>query len=212
VKRKRAPFAVSPMDRERDMYARQRRACADLVLAQCEEGDQFGRYLLKPGGRWLNYTWIEVVTLRNGVLVHGDCKTCFFSGYGAPNNPRGPIYWQARKDSYYGAQKAGFGGTKTSQWCQETAAYYVLDWRRQKSIDKESARDLYDGLRSGWDEHEFVAECYRHSVESESIGSACDSVSWNVVIGQCVLMHLVELLERRDFQHQARDWFTREAA
>jgi hypothetical protein len=210
-RRRPEPFAVSPLARERKLYEQGRRYCEDLELRQVDEGERFGRYLLKPR-KWLSYSWVEIVTVRGGVLVHGDCDTCFFSGLSGATGPRSGIYWQARVNPGYGAEKANRGGTESREFEQEVAAFYVLQWRRHKEIERELARDLFDGLRGGWTGEEFGAECYGSVVDVESIVSARNSVSWNVINAQCVLMRLVTLLERRDFQHLAREWFSRSAA
>jgi hypothetical protein len=213
MKRRREPFAQSQLARSRKLYAQGKEMCAALELKRMEEGEQFGRYLMRPARWGTGYLWIEVVTLRGGVLVHGDCETCLFSGYGpSSHGPRGPIYWQARINPQYGAEKAGLGGTESSVWSADVAAYYVLDWRRHKSIGRELARELYDGLVSGWCEQEFCSAAYEGDVDGEDIANACDAVSRGVVVAQCALMRLVRLLEQRDFRTASRARFARSAA
>lgn len=86
--------------------------CRGLFLKTFTEDERFGRYYLSPrdGDRFASYTWVEVVVLRHGVLVHGDCEAVTFKGFHRKDaGPRASLYWM-------GTHNYGYAESKVEQW------------------------------------------------------------------------------------------------
>ncbi len=185
---------------------RQEQMMRDLRLAHVDETDD-GRYLMRPEHRWSGYAWIEVVTVANGILVHGDCDTVLFRGCSGP--PRGKISWQARYNPDYGAEKATLADLEGRCWQRRVAAAFILEMRRDdpESISKENARTLYDALLSEErSQSEFLEACSDVGLDDMySIGMV---PAQRIYAAQAALRHLQNLLGARDMRAQARAWYS----
>jgi hypothetical protein len=219
--RRKPKFAKSQSEHRAEVFADAQRYTSALALIRCEEDARAGRYLLRPRNRWLwGYLWVEVVTVVGGVLVHGDCDTVLFSGFGSDGDrgPRAKLYWQARNNPGYGAEKAHHGDTAPDEWHPEVAAADLLFHLRHKSFtcadpeEREELRSVWQGLRRGdLDQSEFAERI--HDLTGDSELCAMGTVPARAVtVAQCVLMRLVAELEARDFREAASKWLRREAA
>jgi hypothetical protein len=197
---------------------RQEQMMRNLRLARVDETDD-GRYLMRPEReRWSGYSWIEVVTVANGILVHGDCDTVLFRGCSGP--PRGKISWQARYNPDYGAEKATLADLEGRTWERRVAANFILEMRleararpdepfdkRPETISKENARTLYDALLSNeCSQSEFIEACSDVGLDDMySIGMV---PAQRIYAAQAALRHLQNLLGARDMRAQARAWYS----
>jgi hypothetical protein len=177
--------------------------CSDLRLGDVIEAGAHGRYLLKPSTRRsLSYQWAEVVTLRTGIMVHGDCETVVFKNH-VTEHARSMVYWLAGYGYDYAEEKACIGGHRELEWDFVVARAYVCEWRREKIVERDVARSLWKAAGDGqyyWTEALQEADLFDHL-------GAGEVTPWRVFGAQAVLRRLVWLLERRDFLLQSRDWF-----
>lgn len=187
--------------------------CRHLHLAVREEGERFGRYYLRPPGeaRFISYTWAEVVILRHGVVVHGDCDTVVFKGfYRNDAGPRAPLYWVGSYNYSYAESKADYGRAEPRAWDYQVCRQEILEWRRGRVIDADAARELFDAAHDGASQHEWLATMWRTSLDSE-YSSAGEITPWPIFAAQAVLRRLIALLEAEDFRKSSHEWFRRAA-
>jgi hypothetical protein len=113
----------------------------------------------------------------------------------------------------YAEEKASIGSSNKigTEFDARVAMSYVLEWRRSRMVAKEEARSLYDGLRWGWSQHEFV-EAVREAFGDCDHYSAGEVTASSVFTAQAILRRLLECLEQADFQRSSREWFQRGAA
>lgn len=188
--------------------------CRPLQLERFSEDERFGRYCLRPpvGARFASYTWVEVVVLRHGVIVHGDCDTVTFKGfYRNDSGPRGPLYWVGTHNYSYAEEKADHGRSGRSRdWDNEVCREEICLWRREKTMEKDIARALFDAAYDGQNQHEWLAEYWQHGLDSEG-ASAGEVTPYPIFAAQAVLRRLLAELEARDMRQSAREWFQRAA-
>ncbi len=191
-------------ERERRLQADCDQFCSRLELRRCDEREGHGRWLLK--GPW---TWAEVVTLSNGIYVGGDIETVVFHG-GHGLKLRGLVYWMATTSYSYAAQKARAGNTGAYDWDEDCARFDVCWQRRQGTLEKDQAREIYGSIRDG--RHRFVEAI----VESDrgDLGELYDMgevIPAAVFMATAVLRRLAWLLEAHDLRATSRAWFRRAA-
>jgi hypothetical protein len=58
---------------------------------------------------WEGFYWTEIVTVADGILVHGDIDTCLFKFYKGDKKPFGPIHWVAHSGVDYLEEKCSIG-------------------------------------------------------------------------------------------------------
>lgn len=196
---------LAPWHSERERATKQaedcRRACSTWRLIDAEEGDRFGRYLLR--GR---LSWAEVVTVRGGVLVCGDVSSVLFQRWSQkPQTPRGPLYWMAHASYGYATEKASIGDSVARTWDEDCARGEILYQRRHRGITREQARRLWDATFAT-DGSSFAHDVYDATGDSElcRMGVVTDE---RVFMAQAVLARLVFELEARDFRAKARSRF-----
>lgn len=198
------PESISSYELDRKQSLRSDDMCKFLKLVSVEETEQHGRYLLRERPHRHGYSWAEVVTLRGGVIVHGDCTTVVFRGLEHGAWPRAAIRWQARYNADYGAEKANIGDSRGQEWSHLVAARWVLEWRREKNITNEQAREVWRAL----DEHnqtEFLQACHDQDIDDVyDIGMV---PAGSVYAAQAVLRRLVAELDARDMRAKARARF-----
>jgi hypothetical protein len=216
----RAKFAKPTAEHHAEVFADAQRATSKLTLHRCEEDSRTGRYLLKPRHHGLfGYLWVEVVTVSGGVLVHGDCDSVLFRGFSMDRDygPRAKLYWQARNNPLYGAEKARMGDTAPDEWHADVAAGALLWHLRHKSFtvetgeQREELRSIWDDLRSeDISQDEFAKRIYDLTDDCEltTMGTVPARA---VTVAQCVLMRLVAELEARDMRKASSEWFQRAA-
>lgn len=216
----RAKFAKSTVEHHTEVFADAQRATSKLTLHRCEEDSRTGRYLLKPRhDRLFGYLWVEVVTVSGGVLVHGDCDSVLFRGFSMDRDygPRAKLYWQARNNPHYGAEKARMGDTAPDEWHADVAAGALLWHLRHKSFScdtpeqREELRSIWQGLRRGDLDRAEFAERIHDLTDDCELPSMGTVPARAVTVAQCVLMHLVAELEARDMRKAASEWFRRAA-
>jgi hypothetical protein len=208
MSRPRIREALSWLDYHAQVRQQGESMTRNLHLTEWSEDGRFGRYLLRDK-TWRGYLWIEIITVRNGVLVHGDCQTVLFEGFGDLLSPRGPIYWQARDNPQYGAEKA----RADDEWDARVARAGLLEHRRQGSLrdcSREDVRRLYEEL-DGENQGEFEELLYEVTSDSElfSIGRV---VARRVIHAQAALCRLVQEFDRIEVQEKSAAWFARKAA
>ena len=196
------PKSVNEAHLERHRLAEE--GARDLRLVKAWEDDdepRLARYFMR--GRW--WTWVEVVVLHHGhLLVHGG------SGY---EHARGVLYWMAKAEPRYAAEKAAIGssGKISEDWDAEVALHYVNEWESERQICSEDAEQLRDSLRWDGNQQEFMNRVYETNgldVDNLSAGKVTSS---NVFNAQACLRVLVRELESRDMCTQANGWFRRSA-
>jgi hypothetical protein len=191
--------------------------CRHLELHEFEEGERFGRYYLRPPaeGFWASYTWVEVVVLRHGVIVHGDCDTATFKGlYRKGGGPRAALYWLSGYNHSYAEEKLDRGrGHNPKDWDRYLCRAQVASARRDGYLGDDDARALYDAAYDGCTQQEWINEYFALGLDAEGC-SLGEVTPWVVFSAQAVLRRLTHLLEARDaltFQARSKDWFKRAA-
>lgn len=188
--------------------------CRWLQLDNFTEDARFGRYYLRPPGeaRFRSYSWIEIVVLRHGVIVHGDCDTVVFKGfYRNDSGPRGPLYWVGSYNYSYAEEKSDHGiSGRSRDWDHQVCREEICLRRREGGIEKDVARALFDAAYDGQNQNEWLAEYWQHAQESEG-ASAGEVTPYPVFAAQAALRRLIGELESRDMRAASRDWFRRAA-
>ncbi len=199
--------ALSPWDRAERLRGGLAKYAGDLRLVSFEEEGVLGRYYLR--GSW--WSWVEVVVLRGGhLLVHGDVDAVIFGYCHGHTSPRHVVQWMAFAGYSYAEEKASIGssGKICTEFDPEVALWRVLDWRRQQSITKEEARDLFQGLQGGWSQYEFQSELHDVFDDGEVL-DAGEATDRRVFVAQTVLRRLDHLLDCVDFRRRSAEWFRR---
>lgn len=173
-------------------------------LVRCEENKPHGRWLLKGG-----WSWAEVVTLAHGLYVGGDIETVCFSGHPRGYGVRSAVYWMATRSYGYASEKARMGGVETVEWDRACARESLLEMRREKVIDAENAREIFD-LLGGDDcsQSRFQDALYEAQEDVERL-DAGEVVARRIYLATAVLRRLTWLLECRDFRVKSREWLYR---
>lgn len=192
-------------ERARKLRAESDQFCADFKLREFDEGERFGRYLLR--GR---HSWAEVITVRGGVIVCGDVDTVHFAHYsGHPSSfPRGPLYWMSTTSYDCATEKAKIGGGLEKEFDADIARSTVLFWRRNDYINRDQARALWHAADNS--ESYFATSVYEETGD-------CELCSGGMVTSRCVfsacaiLARLCVCLEERDFRVLSLEWFRRAA-
>ncbi len=192
----------SESERARGLIAMYDRDFEKLQLRDSVEDERFGRYYLSGP-----LIWAEVVTIRGGVIVCGDVDTVCFQWL-TSKTPRAPLYWIACAGYDYATAKAARGtGNSAREFDVEVARHCVLYHRRNGTLTRDEAQQLWDFLKSDdANAVTFQAEVYEVTADSElcSMGEVSSS---RVLVAQAVLRRLVAELEARDFRTKARGWF-----
>ncbi len=194
-------------ERERILEADCDKFAAQLHLTDVREEGAFGRWFLR--GPW---TWAEVVSLRGGIYVGGDIETVVFQGGGdRAANPRGRVYWMATRSYSYASEKAHIGNTAPDEWDEECARGAVRDHLECEQISKEQARELLR-LRDRGDvgRGEFASAVYEETNDAELCDMG-DVTSRRIYMATAIMRRLAHLLDCRDMQELAREWFRRAA-
>jgi hypothetical protein len=178
-----------------------------LRLVEAREDGPFGRWFLRAP-----YTWAEVVSLRGGIYVGGDIETVVFQGGGdRAGSPRGRVYWMATRSYGYASEKAHHGDTAPDEWDEACARGAIVDHRKHDYLTKAQARTLWNLLARGdVRPDEFNAAIYEETDDCELCGMG-NVTSRRIFMATAILRRLVWLLEARDMQNAARDWFRRAA-
>lgn len=183
------------------------RFCARLELLKIDEQDGHGRWFMR--GPW---SWVEVVTLTNGIYVGGDIETVvFLGGSDRANSPRGRVYWMATRSYGYAAEKAHHGRTAPDEWDADCARGDILWHRRVDQLEKDDARHLWDYLKNGdVGGHELNSEVYERTRDSElcTLGQV---TAKSLFMATAALRRLAYLFDCRDMQQASREWFRRAA-
>jgi hypothetical protein len=192
-------------ERERKLEADCDRFCSRLELRRADERDGHGRWLLR--GPW---TWAEVVTLSNGICVGGDIETVVFQGGSDRQKPRGLVYWMATTSYGYAAEKARAGNTGDYGWDEDCAAFDVCWHRRQRDLEKEQARNIYNAIRDG--RHFFVdAICEADDGDLGELYDMGEVIPAGVFMATAVLRRLAWLFKAHELRAVSRAWFGRAA-